>query len=94
MLIPRFTLRWMLATTAVCGLLAFVLSQAVAGRPWGIAISVAIGALFFTAVIYAMVFLASWGIAFLGLRARKRRAMSPFATHTAPPQILPPQDPV
>ena len=49
MLIPRFSLRWLLAATAVCGVLAYVLSQAVMGQAWGIAVSVACGALLLTA---------------------------------------------
>src|SRR5688572_30365879 len=45
MLIPRFSLRWLLAVMTICGVLAYIVSQAVMGRPWGIAVSVALGAL-------------------------------------------------
>jgi hypothetical protein len=92
MLIPRFSLRWLLAVMTLCGLLAYVVSQAVMGKAWGIAFSVAIGALLVTAIVYALVFILAWGIASIVSGSRKRRASSPFATDTAPPQIVPPQE--
>lgn len=93
MLIPRFSLRWLLAATTICGLLAYVVAQAVRGEAWGIAVSVVGGAVIMTAVVFAMVFIVAWSIAAMAMRARKSRATSPFATHVAPPQILPPIDP-
>ena len=93
MLIPRFSLRWLLAATTVCGVLAYVLSQAVAGQAWGIAVSVACGTLLLTAVVHAVVFVMAWSVASLGTGARRSRATSPFAMHVTPPQLLPPQDP-
>jgi hypothetical protein len=92
MLLPRFSLRWLLAATTVCGVLAYVLAQAVRGQAWGIAMSVAAGALVLTAAFYAVVFVIAWGAAAVGTGMRKKRATSPFAMHVAPPQILPPQE--
>jgi hypothetical protein len=93
MLIPRFSVRWLLAATAVCSVLAYVVAQAVMGQAWGIAASVACGALLLTFLVYVAVFVVAWGIAFLGASRRGRQATSPFAAHVPPPQILPPQDP-
>ncbi len=93
MLIPRFSLRWLLTATAVCGVVAYVLSQAVMGKAWGIAASVACGALLLTAAIHAMVFVVAWSVASLGTGQRRSRPTSPFALHVTPPQLLPPQDP-
>ena len=92
MLIPRFSLRWLLAAMAVCGVLAFILAQAVRGQAWGIALAVAGGSLIVNALVFAGVFIVAWSIASLGSGARRKRATSPFATHVTPPQILPPQD--
>jgi hypothetical protein len=94
MLLPRFSLRWLLAATTLCGIVAFVLAQAVRGDAWGIAVAVACGALLMTALVFASVFIVAWSIASVGTGVRKARATSPFATHTPPPQILPPHDPV
>jgi hypothetical protein len=93
MIIPRFSLRWLLGVTTLCALLAYVLAQAIRGQAWGIAISVTVGALLFTSLVHAVVFLLAWGIASAGTGIRRTRATSPFATHVAPPQILPPVDP-
>jgi hypothetical protein len=94
MLIPRFSLRWLLAAMTVCGVLAYLLAQAIMGESWGIAISVALGSLLITAVIHVVVFVVAWGLGSMGQETRKKRAASPFATHTPPPQILPPSDPL
>lgn len=93
MFLPRFSLRWLLAVVTACGFLAYLLSQAVMGQAWGIAVSVALGAFALTAIMHAMVFVLAWGFASVGAGVRKSRASSPFAVHVAPPQILPPQDP-
>lgn len=94
MLIPRFSLKRLLIAVTVSGVMAYVLAQAVRGSAWGIAVSVALATLVATAGLYAVTFLLAWGISRVGVRARKRHAASPFATHTPPPQILKPRDPL
>jgi hypothetical protein len=42
MLLPRFTLRSVLLAVTCCAFIAPVIGQAVAGRPWAIATSVAL----------------------------------------------------
>lgn len=93
MLIPRFSIRWLLAATAVCGLFAYGAAEAVRGQAWGIAVSITCGALVLTSVVFALTFVVSWSIARTATRARRSRATSPFASHVAPPQILLPDDP-
>jgi hypothetical protein len=92
MLIPRFSLKWLLALMTVSGVVAYVLAQAVSGKAWGVGVSVACGALVLTGLVHAVVFVLAHAVAQIG-GSRQSRATSPFATHVAPPQILPPQDP-
>jgi hypothetical protein len=85
MLIPQFTLRRLLALTAVCGGVFLVLSQAVAGSAWAIGVSVAIGSLVAVFAAYAAVFGGVWILTLLPLgRDRRRQAGSPFAAADRP----------
>ena len=93
MIIPRFTVRWLLALMAVCAVLAFIVSLAVTGRIWAVALSIAVAGLVLTFMGYAAAFCVAWGIAELWRFATGRRiAISPFATHTPPPQVLRPEE--
>jgi len=94
MLIPRFTLRWMLAITAVVAAFAWIASLAVRGSIWAVAVCVAAGSVPAMFLLYAIVFAA----AFMMARALERRRVpphgdTPFATATPPPQLVPPRDP-
>ena len=94
MLIPRFSIRWLLIVTAVFAAFFFLVSVAVRGEPWAIAVSVALGSLALLVVIHAGFFLVAWLIAeMIGLAWRPQQPESPFATEKPPPQIVPPTDP-
>ena len=94
MLIPRFTVRWLLFLTTVCAGLAFVVSLGVAGQSWAIALAVTFAAFALMVVFYICAFCLAWASAAgWGLINERRTAASPFAMHTPPPQILPPVDP-
>jgi hypothetical protein len=93
MLIPRFSIRWLLLVMTFCGLIAFIASQAIAGRPSGIALVAVVGSVLITALMFGSVFVMALWFAGFTRKARRPRALSPFATDTAPPQILTPHDP-
>jgi hypothetical protein len=94
MLIPRFTIRWLLLLTTVCGVFFLVVTLAVRGQAWAIAVSMAVACLAVCFLGYAVFF----GLAFLVARvvAMLRPAPArdtPFSTAERPPQIIPPEDP-
>ncbi len=94
MLIPRFSVRWMLLLTACCAVFAFVVSLAVAGHVWAIALSVTLASTALIFTLYALFFLVAWaGATWWGKVVGRRPAASPFASHTAPPHWVPPEEP-
>ena len=92
MLLPRYSLRWILAINAVFALVFLVASYARSGQSWAIGllgtlIAGAVSMLLF-ATLFAITFLFSRFV-----RATQRvRTESPFATDKLPPQIIPPRD--
>lgn len=97
MLIPRFTIRWLLALTTVCAGLSLVLSYAVQGKAWAIALSLGMGLIPLAFLLYALTFLFAWLCSqlsqALGGRGHIARGSSPFATAGPPRQIVPPTEP-
>ena len=94
MLIPRFSVRWLFALIAICAVLAFIVSLATAGRLWAVALSIAAGSLVLTLALHASAFGIAWGLAELWRLASGRKVTtSPFAPHTAPPQLVSVPDP-
>ena len=51
MLIPRFSLRWLIGLITVCGVISLVLSYAFQGEPWAIGFAAGIASL---AVLFAL----------------------------------------
>jgi len=93
MLIPRFSLRFLLVLTTLSGVFFFVVAQAVRGYPWAIALTAALTAFLGTLVLHAMVFGLAWTITYYWrLLARRESIGSPFATSAPPPQVIPPVD--
>jgi hypothetical protein len=91
MLIPRFSLRWLLIVTTVCGLFFYVVALATQGSHWAIAVSAAIATLLVNFLVYAVFFAFGWLLATLRGSARSPQTSgSPFATAEPPAQIIPP----
>ena len=78
MLIPRFTLRWLLGLITVSALVSLVLSYAVRGRAWALGITAGLWCLVFVALLYVAAFLVAWLIANL------KSALRPVAAATLP----------
>lgn len=94
MLIPRFSIRLLLALTAGCALLALMISLAVNGNVVAISFTLALaGAAGMLALQAAFFCLALGGAKIWRFATSSTPTASPFATHTLPPQILPPAEP-
>ena len=63
MLIPRFTLRWLLGLTTVSALVSLVLSFAVRRQPWALGVTAGLWCLAAAFLFYVVAFLAAWLIA-------------------------------
>jgi hypothetical protein len=94
MLIPRFTLRLLLAVTTASGVFFFVVMQATRSHAWAIAITAAVAGLLATLVFHALWFLVAWLLTICWqLVCRRPATHSPFATAGPPSQIIPPVEP-
>jgi type VI protein secretion system component VasK len=60
MLIPRFSIRWLLWLTTFSAAVSLVLSFAVRGKAWALATAAGLWVLVITAMLYAAAFLAAW----------------------------------
>ena len=84
MLIPQFTIRWLLALTAGCAVAFSLFGLAVQGKPWAIGVSIGIGAVAIAFLAQAGAFAAVWLFSAITdpIRSRRGRAgRSPFAAH-------------
>ncbi len=91
MLIPRFSLRFLLFLMTVCGVFFFVVTLAVQGSQWAVALSVAVGGLLISMLLQASSFGLAWALtSVFGMFRRKDVATSPFASSKPPPQVIEP----
>ena len=93
MLIPRFSLRWMLFVLSASGVFFLFVSLAVKGHAWAIGVSTALATVLAALTIQTAFFGAAWLLAtLLGFARPRRRPSSPFAQEQPPPQWLPPME--
>jgi hypothetical protein len=92
MLLPQFTTRRLLAIISACAVFFLVLSMAVQGRTWAIAVSIVGGAALLTLVLFALLFQMAYVLAqLMGTVRKPQRPQSPFAQHTPPPRHISPE---
>jgi hypothetical protein len=86
MLLPRYSLRWLLVLITVSGAVSFVLSRAVQGQSWALGASAGLGCLAIVVAMYALTFLAAWAVAQVGMFAPPPQGSgsSPFANNPPP----------
>ncbi len=86
MIIPQFSLRWLLAVTTGAAVVFSIVGLAVRGSAWATAVSAGIGAAAVLAGVFATMFAVVWvfsvATASLG-RKRDRTAGSPFGRASA-----------
>jgi hypothetical protein len=63
MLIPRYSLRWLLGLTTFSALISLVLSYAVRGQAWAIGVAAGLWCVVIAGLLYVAAFLAAWCIA-------------------------------
>lgn len=94
MLIPRYTIRWLLLATTVCGVFSAVLACAFRGQVWAMAVGLGVVSLAVAFLLYGVLFGGAYVVAACwGLLLPRPRGSDPFATAGPPPQILPPEEP-
>ena len=94
MLIPRFTIRWLLLLTTVSAVFFLVVTCAVRGDAWAVSISLGVVSLAVAFLVYGAFFGAAWLVAsVVGLFREGSPRKTPFATAEPPPQIIPPEEP-
>ena len=79
MLIPQFSLRAILAATAVCGVFSLIGAAAIRGTPWAAAVSLALMALLMMLAVHGLVFFAVWLFSLVLPDRRASVGQSPFA---------------
>ena len=84
MLMPKFSLRWLLLLTAVCAGLSLIIAAAVKGHAWALAISFGFAAAWLTLAVHWIFFGLSWLIAVLAIRGR-RPPQAPATPDQPPP---------
>ena len=87
MLIPQFSLRWLLALTTVCAVVFSIVGLAVRGSQWAVAVSVGIGSAVVVIVIYGLVFALVWVFSVVMSAWGRRRigsTASPFQSEFPP----------
>ncbi len=85
MLIPQYTIRWLLGLMTVCAGLFSILALGVRGVVWAAAVSFALGSLAILMLLYALLFALTWGVAMAVPRLGASRAgRSPFRPQSAP----------
>lgn len=94
MLIPRFTLRWLMLLITVISVFCVIVAQAFRGHAWAMGVSLAVASLLLSFLIYGALFCLAYLLASVRGSARTPVGVaSPFATVEPPPQIIPPEDP-
>jgi len=85
MLLPQFSIRLLLAVTAVCAVVFSILGLAVRGSAWATAVSVGIGSLVILVLVSGLLFAVVWvfSVATSSLsRRRARSGGSPFRSES------------
>jgi len=87
MLIPRYSLRWLLGLITFSAVVSLVLSYAVRGAPWAVGVAAGLWSLVLVGLSYVMAFLAAWlidqSLATLRSRSSRIKGESPFAPMSA-----------
>lgn len=90
MLVPQFSLRWLLAAVAVCAGVSLVLAAAMRGAPWAFVATAGMALVAFTLLVHATFFAALGLLARAAAAVRRRRAQdargAPLAAAASPPE--------
>ena len=91
-MLPRFTIRRLLAVVTGCAILFTIAGTAMRGQFWAIAFLIAFGAVVAGFLVYAAVFAVVWMFAeFAAVIQGRPKGTSPFADSRPPPQFIRPE---
>src|SRR5689334_9735471 len=87
MLIPRYSIRWLLGLMTFAALVSLVLSYAVRGHAWAIGVASGLWSIVVAGLFYVAAFLAAWCLAKFATATRRspRGGVSPFAPRPQQP---------
>jgi hypothetical protein len=91
MLIPQFTLRWMLALMAGLAVVFLIVSRAAQGSAWAVGLSAAVAMLAFIVPVHLGLFFLVWLVSLRSSRRQTRRLVA--APVVAPEAVSPFQQP-
>ncbi len=77
MLLPRFTIRWILGFTLVCALLLLILRASITGGAWATGVSAAIGFVIVTLLVHGLCFGLLWLASQVFVRPQDARRQTP-----------------
>jgi len=77
MLIPQFSLRWLLGATTLTAIVCAMVAWGLAGHRWAQAVSIGLGALVLLMLVYGLLFTVIWGLS-LAVWRRAKSGQSPF----------------
>ena len=93
-LIPRFTLRWLLGLIMVAAGISLILAQTRNHQAWALGVVIAMQSVLLVFGIFAWFFAIAWFVALLRRSlVRPPVASSPFASAGPPAQLVPPRQP-
>jgi hypothetical protein len=87
MLIPQFSIRWLLAVTAVAAMIFSIVALGVRGQHWAVSVSIGLLALAILVGLYGLLFFLVWLFSLAVGRQGRPGGASPFATAGAEAEI-------
>ena len=88
MLIPQYSLRWLLGAITAAACLFSVVAVGVRGQAWALAVSIAFGAIVVSGLVYAAAFGVVWLFSVVAAGNRSPTSSeSPFGSPFAGPQL-------
>ncbi len=85
MLIPQFSIRWLLAITALCAGVFSIVALGVRGQRWALGVSAAIAALVILMLVYVVLFGVVWVFGSLTGRSGRQGEQAAGSPFTSPP---------
>jgi hypothetical protein len=93
MLIPRFSIRWLLGLTALAAVFLVIIRFAIASNVWALAVSVAVLTAAMLFVIYSVAFAFAMTLTRMVHVIRPApKPESPFVSQGLPPQVIAPRE--
>ncbi len=94
MLIPRFSIRWILAFTVACAVVSFIVAHSIDGNHWAMAVTAALAVIVGCFLLFAVTFLMAYGLTrFTRFVQPPEGPKSPFASQDQLPRQLVPRNP-